>query len=259
MHRALQWAAGALLAVATPVFAGAGVALVSPAPASAEPLKASGAAPVVVELFTSQGCSSCPPAEALLRELAEEEGIIALELHIDYWDYIGWDDPFGSPQMTARQRGYAHDLRLPYVYTPQMVIDGRFNVVGSRRGRVRDAIAQAAARGKPLDVRLSHEDGGKVIIPAGHSPSGGATVWLAAYDGDHETAVPRGENAGRTLQNRNVVRELEDLGTWTGERMEIPIDLASAAGRGRAGCAVIVQQGRTGPILGATALPLDRP
>ena len=242
MHRGFLLAVAAVFVVGAPVFASA-----AESPAES---------PVVVELFTSQGCESCPPAEALLRELAEEDGVIALEHHIDYWDYIGWPDPFALPELTARQRSYAEDLRLRYVYTPQMVVDGRYDVVGSRRAEVRAAIEKAAAQRKALDVRILDENGGKVIIPAGHSPEGGATVWLAVYDDLHETRVLRGENAGRTLENRNVVREFVELGTWTGERMEIPLDLAGARARGPAGCAVLVQQGRTGPIIGAAAMPL---
>ncbi len=263
MHRSFYWAVAAVALVGAPVLAGAGASKVAPglevAQTSAAPAESPVVSPVVsavvVELFTSQGCDSCPPAEALLRELAEEDGIVALEFHIDYWDYIGWPDPFSSPELTARQRSYSKDLRLRYVYTPQMVVDGRYDVVGSRRAEVRAAITKAAARRKAVDVRLLGEDGGKAVIPAGHSPEGGATVWLAVYDDLHETRVLRGENAGRTLENRNVVREFVELGTWTGERMEIPLDLAGALARGRTGCAVLVQQGETGPIIGAVSMP----
>ena len=253
MHRRLQRLAAALTVVTGTYLAGAGT--IPSAPAFAE----SDAAmpPVVVELFTSQGCNSCPPAEAFLNELADEEGIIALELHVDYWDYIGWADPFANPEITQRQRDYASELALRYVYTPQMVIDGRHNVVGSHRQQVRAAIGQSTLRGKPLAVEFTDEDGGKVVIPAGHSPDDGATVWLAIYDGLHETEVKRGENRGKTLKNRHVVRELEELAVWTGERLEIPVDLARVAALGRAGCAILVQQGRTGPIIGAAAMPLE--
>ena len=253
MRKPLKWSAAAMFLMAGAFFAGA--ALTGPAPA-AETVSPLDANPVVVELFTSQGCNSCPPAEALLRELAEEDGILALELHIDYWDYIGWPDPFASPVMTARQRSYARDLRLRYVYTPQMVIDGRYNVVGSDRRAVRAAIEEAAADRAAIRVKLSGEDGGKIIIPAGQSPAGGAKVWLAVYDDHLETAVPSGENAGRTLRSRNVVREFVDVGTWVGEPMEIAIDLQAALDRGRAGCAVLLQQGETGAIIGAAAMPL---
>lgn len=252
MHKRLQRLATAL-AVVTGTYLTAATMIPS-APAFAE----SDAAmpPVVVELFTSQGCNSCPPAEAFLNELADEEGIIALELHVDYWDYIGWADPFANPEITQRQRDYASALALRYVYTPQMVIDGRLNVVGSHRQQVRAAIGQSTLRGKPIAVEFTETDGGKIVIPAGHSPDGGATVWLAIYDGLHETEVKRGENRGKTLKNRHVVRELEELAVWTGERLEIPVDLARVAALGRAGCAILVQQGRTGPIIGAAAMPL---
>ena len=224
--------------------------------AASEGPQTAGAQPVVVELFTSQGCSSCPPADALLGELAMRQDIVALSLHVDYWDYIGWKDTFASPITTARQRAYAQALRSRYVYTPQMVIDGQFDVVGSRRNEVRDLIAKAARQGKTLDIRFETEDGGRIVIPAGRAPEGGATVWLAVYDGLQETKVERGENRGRSLRYHHVVRELEELGTWTGEELVIPLDLAAAEAAGRAGCAVFVQQGRAGRILGAAKMEL---
>lgn len=252
MHKRSQRLATALAVLTGAYFAGANMTPSAPAFADSD----TAMAPVVVELFTSQGCNSCPPAEAFLNELADDVGIIALELHVDYWDYIGWADPFASPEITQRQRDYARALALRYVYTPQMVIDGRHNVVGSHRQQVRAAIGQSTLRGKPLAIEFTEEDGGKIVIPAGNSPDGGATVWLAIYDGLHETEVQRGENRGKTLKNRHVVRELEELAVWTGERLEIPVDLARVAALGRAGCAILVQQGRTGPIIGAAAMPL---
>ncbi len=137
------------------------------------------------------------------------------------------------------------------------MVDGRANVVGSRRAAVLEAIEVAAQRARPIDITFVTGNGGTVIIPAGHAPDEGATVWLAVYDRNHETAVKRGENAGRTLSNANVVRSFERLGTWTGERLEIPLDLVGAAARGRDGCAVIVQEGRFGPVLAAAAMNLD--
>jgi hypothetical protein len=248
-----QRAAAALILLASMGLAGA--SLLQPALAASDATTAP-VAPVVVELFTSQGCSSCPPAEAFLNELADEKGIIALEMHVDYWDYIGWADPFASPQITQRQRDYASQLDLPYVYTPQMVIDGQHNAVGSNRQEVRTAIGESIHEGKRLDIEYVEDGGDKIVISAGDSPEGGATVWLVAYDGTHETAVERGENSGRRLKNRNVVRELVELGHWTGERLEIPVYMDEMGERGRSGCAVLVQQGRTGPILGAAAWSL---
>lgn len=253
MDGRLHRLAAALLVATSATLAGANVLSSAPAFADSE----AAMPPVVVELFTSQGCSSCPPAEAFLNELADEDGVIALELHVDYWDYIGWSDPFASPHITQRQRDYARELELRYVYTPQMVIDGQYNVVGSHRQQVRSAIGQATLRGKTLAVEFSAEDGGKIIIPEGPAPPSGATVWLAIYDGRHETEVERGENRGKKLINRNVVRELEELAVWSGERLEIPVDLARVAALGRDGCAILVQQGRTGPVIGAAAMPLE--
>ena len=216
--------------------------------------------PVVVELYTSQGCSSCPPADAILAELAGEPGILALEFHVDYWDYIGWKDPFASAQFTQRQHDYADRLGLRYVYTPQMVVDGRSDVVGSRRRAVTRAIAEskddAAAVGVALEV-IGESGGGRVLLSAGEAPEGGATVWLVTFDDSHHTEVARGENGGRALTNRNVVREMTTLGTWDGRAKEFPLDLARARAEGRGGCAVIVQQGRGGPILGAAMIDLD--
>jgi hypothetical protein len=244
---------GAALLVAAALF-GPFSLLPSRAVAEIDVSASSPGAPVVVELFTSQGCSSCPPADALLGELAQLPGVVALAMHIDYWDYIGWKDPYANPELTKRQQGYAKRLAQRYVYTPQMVIDGRVHVVGSQRRKVFAAIEKAASARKALQVSFSPDNGGKIVIPAGHAPDDGATVWLAIYDGVHETDVRKGENAGQAIRNVHVVRELVDLGTWTGEAMEIPLDLSDAAAMGRAGCAVLVQQGRTGPILGATVI-----
>ncbi|MGF1608919.1 MAG: DUF1223 domain-containing protein [Kiloniellales bacterium] len=213
---------------------------------------------VVVELFTSQGCSSCPPADAFLTELAREPGVIALSLHVDYWNYIGWTDPFSSPVMTARQQDYAHSLSSRYVYTPQMVIDGQHEVVGSRRSDARSLIAAAAARPKPLTLRYQDDaSGDAVVIPAGDAPAEPASIWLAVYDAAHETEVLRGENKGKSLRHSNVVRELEHIGNWDGRETVIPIDTEALAARGRDGCAVIVQAGKGGPVLGAIALDMD--
>ncbi|HMA15894.1 MAG: DUF1223 domain-containing protein [Bacteroidota bacterium] len=215
--------------------------------------------PVVVELFTSQGCSSCPPADELLAELAADPGVLALSFHVDYWDYIGWKDPFAAPQYTERQRDYAAALGLRYVYTPQMVIDGRHNVVGSKRREVVQAVEKASAAMTAVDVTLEATDGGRAVLSAGTPPSEEATVWLVIFDDGHDTPVERGENRGRALHNSNVVRELKALGAWSGAAKSFPLDFAKAKAEGRGGCAVIVQQGRGGAILGAAVYDLDGP
>ena len=225
----------------------------------ASPSRAASTAPlVVVELFTSQGCNSCPPADAFLGELAQRDDLIPLSLHIDYWDYIGWRDPFASPALTDRQRAYADALSLPYVYTPQVVVHGRYDLAGNRREDILAAIDKAKTIEPRLTVEIVREEMEKVRLSAGDAPPEGATVWLAVFDRRHETQVSRGENAGKLLKDYNVVRIFERLGTWTGEAMEIPVDLAEAGVSGHDRCAIIVQAGRNGPVLAAAAIDIAR-
>jgi hypothetical protein len=214
-------------------------------------------APVVVELFTSEGCSSCPPADALLGELAQRPDVVPLAFHVDYWDYIGWKDPYASPASTQRQHDYAAALGLHMVYTPQMIVDGRTDVVGSERGDVETAIGRAAARPK-LAVSIEKDAGGgyRVVIPPAAPPAGGpATVWLALFDSARETSVKQGENGGRTLKEYNIVREWRQIGSWDGSALSLP--LAMTGEPDQDGCAVIVQAGPVGPILGAALMKLD--
>ena len=225
---------------------------------AAAPGRAQDKAPVVVELFTSEGCSSCPPADAFLGELAQRPDVVALAFHVDYWDYIGWKDPYAHAAFTQRQHEYAAALGLHMVYTPQMVVDGRTDVVGSERGSVEAAIGKAAAQPK-LAVAIEKGAGGayRAVIPAAAAPSGGpATVWLAVFDSEQETRVKRGENGGRTLKEFNIVREWRQIGTWKGDALTLPIDIAMGD-PDRNGCAIVVQSGPVGPVLGAAIMKLD--
>ncbi|MET4805746.1 DUF1223 domain-containing protein [Limibacillus sp. MBR-115] len=207
--------------------------------------------PVVVELYTSQGCSSCPPADQLLAELATDETIVALSLHVDYWDYIGWQDPFSDPLYTDRQRAYLASLSNRFIYTPQIIVDGRWDVVGSRRNQVREAIEKA--RGTPkIPIVLERE---RLTIPAGHAPDGGATIWMAFFDQKHETEVRAGENNGRKITNAHVVRKLVKIGEWNGAAVTMDLNMEAAIADGRDGCAVLLQSNETGPIIGAALLP----
>jgi hypothetical protein len=219
--------------------------------------RAQGPAPVVVELFTSEGCSSCPPADAFLGELAQRPEIVALAFHVDYWDYIGWKDPYAHAAFTQRQHEYATALGLHMVYTPQMVVDGRADAVGSERGDVEAATGKAAAASK-LAIAIAKDAGGyRVAIPAAAPPaSGPATVWLAVFDSEQETPVKRGENGGRTLKEFNIVREWRRIGTWNGEAVTLPLDVAMG-GAEHKGCAIIVQSGPVGPVLGAAVMKMD--
>jgi hypothetical protein len=210
--------------------------------------------PVVVELFTSQGCNSCPPADAYLGELAARPDVLALSLHVDYWDYIGWKDPFAQHAYTERQRHYSRALNQRFVYTPQMVIDGALQGVGSEPATINKLIEKAhklAAGGPALSVtgtgahRVVHVGAGKTAAPA--------KVWLVFYDSKHETAVHAGENNGRRLANYNVVRTLTPVGKWTGNAVDLPVDL-DAIDADCDGAAVIVQAEETGPILAAARI-----
>ncbi len=209
----------------------------------------------VVELFTSQGCSSCPPADAYLGDLAqldESENVLALSFHVDYWNNLGWKDPYSSADNSNRQRQYANYMDLRYVYTPQMVVQGALQATGSDRRAVREKIA--AARKLPrIDVGL--ERNGKAMQVAlsesGHPMK--ADVFIIVYDKEHTTKIKRGENRGKTMTNFNVVRSLKRIATWQGEAavLSSPLD-----GIGDA-CAVIVQSRATGAILGAAKVVLN--
>jgi hypothetical protein len=212
--------------------------------------------PVLVELFTSQGCSSCPPADALLGELARRDDVLALGFHVDYWDRLGWKDPYASAQATGRQRHYARLLDSATIYTPQMVVDGRTDVVGSERDAVLQAIATAQKAAIAVPVELAAQpDGLKVSIAAEEAGPRRATLWLVGFDRHHVTAVGAGENGGRTLAEWNIVRGLEPLGEWQGAAFETTIPAAKLAGYERV--AVLLQESG-GRILGAAATPPTR-
>ena len=163
--------------------------------------------PVVVELFTSEGCSSCPPADALLEAL--DPTVIALSEHVDYWNYEGWTDPYSSPVFSQRQEGYVKRFRLGDGYTPEMVINGAVEAVGSDAAKVRDAIAKAASE-ETAPVSISDVSGGKVEI-SGTGPKG-ASVFVAIAEKSAVSHVLRGENGGRTLRHVAVVRSLTEAG-----------------------------------------------
>ena len=219
--------------------------------AAAEP----GPPPTVVELFTSQGCSSCPPADAFLGQLAGRPDVVALGFHVDYWDYIGWKDPFASAEFTRRQRGYAEGLGQRYVYTPQMVVDGMSHATGSRVGDVERLIA--ARRDAPkVSVRLVGEPGGSLNVSIGSGQADGpADVWFVTYNRNHSTEVARGENRGRRLVNYNIVRTVRRLGGWDGTAKQFTVALDEVD---EDACAVLVQAAGQGEILGAATEILAR-
>ena len=212
--------------------------------------------PVVVELYTSQGCSSCPPAEAFLTELSTRSSLIALEFHVDYWDYIGWKDPFGSPTYVERQRNYSASLGERYVYTPQMVIQGQTHEVGSKRHLVEKKIAEVRGSAEPGPrVVLKRVDDSVRVSVSGRDGSGSYDIFFVTFDAKHETKILRGENRGETLVNTNVVRGFDRVGQWTGKPVELMVSLAGKKGDG--GCAVIVQESDQGPIAAAAVLAYE--
>lgn len=176
---------------------------------------------IVVELFTSQGCSSCPPADALLVELARDRpDVLALAFHVTYWNTLGWQDPFSFAGATDRQRRYAVTLGLDTIYTPQMVVDGRTDVVGSDRPAVWRALQQAASL-RPTATSVSLARNGDAIDIAVGAGVGVGTVWLIGYDAIRRTAVAHGENGGRTLTEANIVRSFVPVARWTGDTLNL--------------------------------------
>jgi hypothetical protein len=183
---------------------------------------AAGEPPIVVELFTSEGCSSCPPADALLAELASRPDVLALSFHVDYWDRLGWKDPFSSHEATERQNRYATLLDLATVYTPQIVVDGKWQAVGSDRADVEQALDRARRDRREVPVTLALDHGqAQVKLSAGSN--GAAAILLIGFDRRHVTAVKRGENSGRTLAHVDVVRGLEEIARSSAGEITVPI------------------------------------
>lgn len=212
--------------------------------AEASPVKA------VVELFTSQGCSSCPPADRILSELARDPETLAISLPVDYWDYIGWKDTLAEPVYTQRQRAYAKTCGHGEVYTPEAIINGVADAVGSDRAQIEAAEAQTLKRPDVLSTPLSvSEQGGSLIISIGAGPSGKtykAGVYLIALASKRTVAIQRGENAGSTLTYSNVVRGITKVGEWAGSPVVLKASIDQTRLGGADSYAVIVQEGGRG-------------
>ena len=204
---------------------------------------------VVVELYTSQGCSSCPPADDILRALAPRDDVIALALHVDYWDYLGWVDLFGKAEHTARQQAYARVAEAKMIYTPQMIIGGTDHIVGSRPMQVMDAVQAHASQPYPFDLRLGRS-GDLVSLNAGPGAVGVYDVQLVRYLPHQSVAIRNGENAGNTVDYANIVTSWVVLGQWDGAA---PLAMQVQAGGPEAVVAIIQQAGH-GAIMGAARL-----
>ncbi len=223
------------------------MALAGAAALATSGMRAAGAAPhqAVLELFTYQGCSSCPPADALLGELIRRPGVIGLAWHVDYWDRAGWRDPFSSGTATARQRSYASVLGDD-VYTPALVVNGAAMMVGSDVGRITAALASPAAF--PVAVSLRPEADG--LTAAIGSRAEAVTLLLAFFDAKRETQVGAGENDGRVLREFNIVRSSQRFALPPGEARDVALRAAPAS----MGTALLVQDARL-RVLGAAMLP----
>ena len=216
---------------------------------SAAGVLAEGQNTVVVELYTSQGCSSCPPADALLKRLALRDNVIALALHVDYWDYIGWKDNFAQPAFTKRQKAYARVAGARSIYTPQIIIGGIAHVVGARPMDVADLVMEQKSQARSVDLKASRARE-QILIRASKvagTGQGDMIVQLVRYIPKATVAIKTGENAGKTLEYVNVVTHLSVVGTWTGRRdlaLDVPV-------QGNDPAVIIVQKADHSSILAA--------
>ncbi|MFT4784342.1 MAG: hypothetical protein ACI9IV_002087 [Paracoccaceae bacterium] len=216
---------------------------------SAAGVLAEGQNTVVVELYTSQGCSSCPPADALLKRLALRDDVIALALHVDYWDYIGWKDNFAQPAFTKRQKAYARVAGARSIYTPQIIIGGIAHVVGARPMDVADLVMEQKSQARSVDLKASRARE-QILIRASKvagTGQGDMIVQLVRYIPKATVAIKTGENAGKTLEYVNVVTHLSVVGTWTGRRdlaLDVPV-------QGNDPAVIIVQKADHSSILAA--------
>lgn len=233
-------------------------------------------APVLLELYTSQGCAPCRPADAYMGELVNRPDVIPLSLHIDYWDSPAWRDQFALSEATARQRTYKKSFGMKYIYTPQVVVEGRAHVSGRLRDQIEGLIAEARRRDS-LPVILARGPNDTVTAelpgesapsappsdrtPSDRTPSGAAheqaSVWMMLYDRPHTVDIRGGANAGQRITYYNVVREMRRIGSWNGTAQRITLPIGEAAIRERAGVVIMLQQSDGGAILGAAVLPFD--
>ncbi len=207
---------------------------------------------VVVELYTSQGCSSCPPADALLEEMAKNVEILPLAFHVDYWDYLGWQDAFASPAHTLRQKAYAHAAGERMIYTPQAIVDGTARMVGSDSHALMSAVMQAMNKDRRAKVSVSR-DGATLTVTgtASESLPAPVQVLLVRYTPEASVEILHGENAGQTIRYVNTVTSVTQIGEWTGAQalsLTAPISGAEAA-------AILVQAPDMGAVLAAALVP----
>jgi hypothetical protein len=241
-HRLKPWLA--IIAIAPALLWG--TALASPEPRA------------VLELFVSQGCSACRPANELMSEWDRDPGLVVLSLPVNYWDYLGWKDTLADPLFTARQQGYAKARKGHRVYTPEMIVNGIISCIGSARDQIVKAVDQAAPGATPLPVAVVvREENGRVIVEVGEG-AGEAEAWLLPIRRRSQVAIRRGENAGRTETYTNVVRGMVPLGSWTGARVRFETPLETVRTKDADAYVVLLQKirdGQPGRIFGAAMGP----
>lgn len=236
----------------------AAVVFIFSLPVQAEPAAVQ---PGVVELFTSQGCSSCPPADANLAEFAQRDDVIALAYHIDYWDYLGWSDTLASPENTQRQHDYATALGQRSVYTPQAVINGRQHVNGADKSAIVRMLSETTKQSIQVDVSI-WKGADSVVIEATQAGEGGevvkANLMLVFFDAKTMVKILRGENAGKRVAYWNAVTGIQTAGMWHGEDLRLEIPISELRRKGTGGCAALLQSlgkdGAPGAIIGAAVL-----
>jgi hypothetical protein len=205
---------------------------------------------VVVELFSSQGCNSCPPADRLLSELRAMPGVLALTFHVDYWDYLGWKDTLASPEFSQRQYDYAKARGDMDVYTPQMIVNGEKQMVGSQRSEVFAVLEQSRRKSWPATASIT-ETGREIVIELGSATTPqDATLWVMPIVERTTVKIEKGEMAGREIAYTNVVRKLVPAGMWTGSGARIALPREGLMPPGASGCVALLQKGKVGPILG---------
>jgi hypothetical protein len=221
----------------------------------ARPALAAAKQPAIVELFTSQGCSSCPPADAFMRDLVKRGDVIALSYNVDYWDYLGWKDTLGSAYNSKRQYDYAKSRGDMDVYTPQMVINGGNHFVGSNRSAVGDAIDASFGTGAERVGLKMEEDGKELVISAAaaSAPVEG-TLWLMAVSPLVKVQIERGENAGTAVSYHNAVRKCLAAGMWKGDTLNLRVPKGEVMEKGASAVVALLQAGHVGAILGAARL-----
>lgn len=257
MRAHTDWSTYLALAVASALLAGSASAA-SPDKADGAPV-ATPAAVTVVELFTSQACSSCPTADALLKTYADRPDVVALTLPVDYWDYLGWKDTLASPKFSARQRAYAKARGDGRVYTPQVVVNGLKHALGSSEKDIDKAIAVTTPQIDPARVGVRVRSGKEHLVieleaARDTTKAAEATIWLALIRRQVEVKIKRGENHGKIGVYHNVVREWTPVGIWNGTAATIKLAHHAVKQSGADGCAIILQHGDAGAIVGAALL-----